>query len=299
MQKDYVDTSKVDISALINKKIEGMPKDIQARMDGLDEFIELMLSTGAIKNIDGCIDYFIARQMPKDEKDKRFFVCVHKNQGGQTYQKEKAVYDYLKSVIDGFDDVEKLQVMQELMTMFENEQSNIPSTILKYLVLKMHDEIEFASKNGRSYLHLNGFEIASMVDEEQESPNCQDFSFVTVLKELRGLGLGNILLHNYLKFKYLQNENNEQFTIRAYGVASDNIVAQSLYSKFGAEYLDENENIISQKQYKKAGKHLYMQFSNNTLKSVAQKQIRPFMSFADYSEKHFNAKLEDKNEKSF
>ena len=298
MQKDYVDTRKVYIIALINKKIEDLPKDIQARMDGLDEFVELMLSTGAIKNIDGCIDYFIAKQMPKDEKDKRFFVCVHTDQGGQTYQKEKAVYDYLKTVIDSLNDDEKSQTMQELMMMFENELSNTPSTILKYLVLKMHDKIEFASKNGRSYLHLNGFEIASMVDEEQVSPNCQDFSFVTVLKELRGLGLGNILLHNYLKFQYLQNENNEQFTVRAYGVASDNIIAQNLYSKFGAEYLDENENITTQEQYEKTGKHLCMQFSNNTLKSVAQNPIRPFMSFEDYSGKHLNAKAEEMDERT-
>lgn len=282
MNRDIIEQ---DIKSIINKKIEGLSKDIQARMDGLDEFIELILSIGEIKDIDGCIDFLIGRQVPKDEKDVRFLVCTHTNSGGQIYQKEKAVYDYLKVVFDELNDDEKFKNMQELMTMIKCEQTNIPTIILKYLVLKIPDSIEFATKNGRSYLSLGGFEIASMTDEEQPSPNCQDFSFVKVTKGLRGLGLGDILLHNYLKLKYLENENNKNYTIRAYGVASDNIIAQNLYSKFGAKFIDENGNILTQEQFAKTGKHLFMLFDNNTLKSIVQKDVRPFMTYEGYLEK--------------
>lgn len=294
----YLEVYMTDIKTTIDEKIKDLPKEIQSRMDGLDELVELMQAMGVTKDVNALIDFLIKKQIPKDEKNHRFKIAKYTENNPQ-WVREKAIYQYLKTIYEGLKDEDKEKFVRDLTTTMKEEDADIPSTILKFLVLKLNDKIEFGLKE-RYGLFLDGFEIAHMGndDEKEVNENCQDFSFVDVQKGLRGLGLGSILLHNYLKENYLQNEQNKNYTIRAYSVHCDNIVAQNLYHKFGADFLDEEGKIITQEQYLALGKDLNMLFSNKTLQVVSKQPIRPFVTFESYAEKHFTSDLADTAERT-
>ncbi len=278
-----------NIKLIIEEKIKNLPVEIRKRMDGLEDLVRIIMSMGVVKDVDSLVNILIEKQMPKSDKDKNYYIFGLDEQGKNIVYDKKSFYQAFGEIYKNLDDERKKQFAEDLLIAIKEEKTDVPATILKFLALELSDKIKFNINGGNYSLTVCGFEIANVADEGKSDyfENCEDFSFLKVPEGLRGLGLGGIMLHCLLKDWYYKNKDNPKFMVCAYGVKSNNVIAQNLYKSFGAVFLDFNNNRITQEEYQALSGSSCMLFENETLKTIAEKSPKRFITFKEYSEKNY------------